>query len=500
MVRTRADDLGEEVFARSFGGPEADYCRAAVRVDANLTLLVGETYSFSAEPSRADIWIVATNDAGDSLWSRTYGDTLDDAAFAVLPVDDNDNGCLLGGYLSEMLISIDSLHIDSLDTTIAIFDTAIVTQGLLLKLNANGDSVWAIVMQDSVDTEFADVALDASYKYYAAGLRRPNAEYGYYLVTDPDPAAPVQHPPNPFNLLAPADGDTLGAGNIQFNWELATDPDPGDQIRYALLLDADTLFDNPIAIGPLLNPTYTWTSDTDDVELYWRVAAQDNADNIRVCNQRQWSFKRVIPDPTQPFSLAAPDSGSAIPTPSAQFRWEPALDPDLTEQLTYDLVIEVGDTSFTVEGLTDTSVTLDLSTISVIMQSDSISWHVVAHSLFPEMDMESRTRWYFIMWNENTDAPGAIAYDFTLEPAYPNPLNASVSIPYVIDRTGPVSLEIFDLQGRLVKTLVDAERWPGLYTARWDGRANGAETASGMYFARLRAGERIKTTRLLLLK
>ncbi|HTR99104.1 MAG TPA: M1 family aminopeptidase [Bacteroidota bacterium] len=79
---------------------------------------------------------------------------------------------------------------------------------------------------------------------------------------------------------------------------------------------------------------------------------------------------------------------------------------------------------------------------------------------------------------------------FSLGQNYPNPFNGTTEIPYVVpgvvSAAGTpvaVSLVVYDLLGRRVKTLVDAPRAPGGYYAKFDGTA----LASGVYFYRLRA-------------
>ena len=89
----------------------------------------------------------------------------------------------------------------------------------------------------------------------------------------------------------------------------------------------------------------------------------------------------------------------------------------------------------------------------------------------------------------------------------PNPFNPSTTLPFVVGgRPGSpprrVVLEIFDVRGARVTTLVDARRAPGVGSATWNGRdARGRPVASGVYFARLRvAGDAPALRRLVLLK
>ena len=87
----------------------------------------------------------------------------------------------------------------------------------------------------------------------------------------------------------------------------------------------------------------------------------------------------------------------------------------------------------------------------------------------------------------------------------PNPANPISKLRYVIPRsTGAqdVKLRIYDVSGRLVRTLVSGVQSPGPYTAMWDGRDdNGRGVASGNYFARLNVGSANQAdTRITILK
>ncbi len=92
---------------------------------------------------------------------------------------------------------------------------------------------------------------------------------------------------------------------------------------------------------------------------------------------------------------------------------------------------------------------------------------------------------------------------FSLSQNYPNPFNPSTTIRYEVpDGAGErVNLEIFDVRGRKVRTIVDGSKAPGRYSVQWNGRGDGGETlSSGVYLYRLTSGEFEQTRRMLLLK
>jgi hypothetical protein len=86
--------------------------------------------------------------------------------------------------------------------------------------------------------------------------------------------------------------------------------------------------------------------------------------------------------------------------------------------------------------------------------------------------------------------------------AHPNPFNPATTISFALPRAGAVTLEIFDIQGRKVRTLLDDQRFEaGHHEQPWDGRdGTGRGVSSGVYFYRFAAGAEERVGKLTLLK
>lgn len=98
-------------------------------------------------------------------------------------------------------------------------------------------------------------------------------------------------------------------------------------------------------------------------------------------------------------------------------------------------------------------------------------------------------------------AEGSLPATFSLGQNYPNPFNACTQICYSISREARVLLAIYNVSGQQVAVLLDKEQSPGTYQVAWDGRdALGNQTASGIYFCHLRAGDLSQTRKMLLLR
>jgi hypothetical protein len=98
-----------------------------------------------------------------------------------------------------------------------------------------------------------------------------------------------------------------------------------------------------------------------------------------------------------------------------------------------------------------------------------------------------------------TDAPGAgQALRFGLSAARPNPSHAGASIGFSLAKAGTANLAVYDVAGRLVRTLVDGTRTAGPQAILWDGRDDrGARVASGIYLVRLQGDGRSEVKKLV---
>lgn len=85
--------------------------------------------------------------------------------------------------------------------------------------------------------------------------------------------------------------------------------------------------------------------------------------------------------------------------------------------------------------------------------------------------------------------------------AFPNPFNPRTSVEFELDAAQPVRLEVIDLHGRVVRTLVDGLHAAGRTRVVWDGRdARGESVASGSYLLRLSTGADVQASKVLLVR
>jgi hypothetical protein len=101
----------------------------------------------------------------------------------------------------------------------------------------------------------------------------------------------------------------------------------------------------------------------------------------------------------------------------------------------------------------------------------------------------------------SVESHGRVPAEFRLHESIPNPASLAATIRFDLPAPSPVSLRIFDVTGRLVRTLVQTRQGEGQHRVHWDGRDDtGGEVGAGVYFYRLEAGEYTATRRLVLLR
>ncbi len=105
-----------------------------------------------------------------------------------------------------------------------------------------------------------------------------------------------------------------------------------------------------------------------------------------------------------------------------------------------------------------------------------------------------------VVTSVDDDGP-AVPNGFSLAQNYPNPFNPSTQINYAIPATGSVQLEIFNVLGARVRTLVNQTQAAGNYSVRWDGRSDRSTlAATGVYLYRLQIGNQVDMKRMLFIK
>ena len=143
MWLLKLDSLGDTLWTRTYGGSGREWCRSVQQTHDNGYILAGHTTSFGA--GDRDIYLVKTDSLGDTLWTRTYGDTALDYAASIEQTSDS-------GYIaSGCTYSFGPGHL------------------YVLKFNQSGDTLWTMRFGSTNSESGQSIRETADRGYIVAG-------------------------------------------------------------------------------------------------------------------------------------------------------------------------------------------------------------------------------------------------------------------------------------------------------------------------------------------
>lgn len=277
-------------------------------------------------------------------------------------------------------------------------------------------------------------------------------------------------------ILAPLDPPgTQDKSAATYYWELVGTQDAYHLPAYAATLDTDC---DSTALG--------------DCEHFFQVIAHA-ADPMEYWIGGPVGGRSV--DNLAPEILAHLIGTGAYGPSAMTVAWDPSPATDLSfyavhRGLSADFVPTVGNL---IASVTDTC------TVDALWDPDNIFHYKVA-----AVDIHGNTGpWALLSPDGVSDAgdgaPRAVA---VLRQNAPNPFNPRTQIAFELPGSGRVSLEVFDVAGRAVRTLVDGQLLPaGTHSVFWDGRdGSGRQVAAGAYFYRLLSDRESVTRRMVLVR
>jgi hypothetical protein len=125
----KADSNGDTLWTRTFGGIEIDVGKSVQQTTDGGYIITGQTGSFGK--GGWDVWLIKTDANGDTLWTKTYGDTLGDIGNSVQQT--TDGGYIITGVANRMTANPGLIYQDI----------------WLIKTDANGDTMWTKIYVDS---------------------------------------------------------------------------------------------------------------------------------------------------------------------------------------------------------------------------------------------------------------------------------------------------------------------------------------------------------------
>ena len=144
-----------------------------------------------------------------------------------------------------------------------------------------------------------------------------------------------------------------------------------------------------------------------------------------------------------------------------------------------------------------------------ILPASDISRRDLSYTFFDDSCEPCHSYSYRVTIRENTAQwtlfeTGPIFFpgrSFSVCQNYPNPFNPTTTISFTLPERAHANLSVFDVNGNVIKTLVDDLLEEGSREVKWDGKdTRGRAVSSGVYFYRLKAGEKVLTKKMVLLK
>jgi hypothetical protein len=237
---------------------------------------------------------------------------------------------------------------------------------------------------------------------------------------------------------------------------------------------------------------------TDNSQFGWMVTAND-MHGAQSSSDSSYFYTDAFPEPPLNFATVAPENNAEGIATEVEFAWNETDDPDPVEEIHYQLVYATdwADSSTYVfsELIQDTSLTVSLE------DNSQYYWIVVA------MDTDG----FMVGSNDNipnTMVVGTLSIDgadipevFALHQNYPNPFNPTTQIRYDLPEDAMVSITIYDLMGRSIKSLVNSNQSAGYRSVQWNATNNlGEPVSAGMYIYMIQAGKFSQTKKMVLLK
>lgn len=202
-----------------------------------------------------------------------------------------------------------------------------------------------------------------------------------------------------------------------------------------------------------------------------------------------------LPTPPSPFSLVSPEDGDTLNTIEVPFVWEVSSDPNLGDEVIYNLWLKSENDSARFE-VADAQLTLNLDTSGVAIDNEQpLCWRVQSISGLDTVECNASFQFY-VNTSEIGDPPLGQPVEFGLASIHPNPFNLVTTVRYGVDRPGELKLDVYDHLGRKIDQLIYGNTPIGWHQVVWDA----SKTASGVYLLRMELHGRSSLAKVVLIK
>jgi len=207
------------------------------------------------------------------------------------------------------------------------------------------------------------------------------------------------------------------------------------------------------------------------------------------------------PDPLRSFDIIRPKIQSMfIWTPTKEFVWEAAVDPDPEDIVTYQWLLSrtaVFTDTFNTDFIVSDTVYVHHATKT--MWKGAYFWKVIARSTDGTSQETSTGQITTQVDDVESSGTRDLPKEFALFPNHPNPFNPETQITYQLPRATTVKLSIFNSLGQRVRQLVQEQKSAGTYQVTWNANDDfGNRVSSGIYICKLETNETSYYIKMLL--
>jgi hypothetical protein len=266
------------------------------------------------------------------------------------------------------------------------------------------------------------------------------------------------------------------SGAVTYRVQVAT-----DSLFVAVVVNDSTLTTASKQVSSLLNST----------KYYWRVNAKNAGGTGNYSTV--FNFTTIIAVPVAPV-LISPSNNAMEQPATLILTWG-----SVTGAATYRVQLAT-DYLFTALVLDDSTLTTTSRKVSSLTLGKQYYWQVNAKNIGGTSAWS--TAFNFKVTATDVMSTVELPKDFSLSQNYPNPFNPSTSIKFGLPVQAPVTMEIYNILGVKVRTLIHGEVMSaGIHQMEWNGKDDaGVSVTSGIYLYRINAGTFQVTKKMMMLK
>jgi len=440
----KTDGEGFQQWYQTFGGVSWDYGESVQQTSDGGYIIVGYTCSYGA--GSYDVYLIKTNAEGNQQWSQTFGGISVDCGYSVQQT--SDGGYIIAGWTYSFGAGYRDVY--------------------LIKTDANGNETWSQIFGGSDDDIGRSVQQTSDGGYIIAGYTGPYAGTNdvYLIKTDAN-------------------------GNEQWSQVFG-----GSYSDYGRSVQQ--------------------TSDGGYIIAGWTASYGAGSYDVYMIRLESEIASTVT------LTLTPQNPPIQIPAGGGSFNFDMEIDNGTTTNYTVDVSTDVtlpGGTTYPILSRYGINLTSGASIIRNLTQFipggtplgnyiyngyvyDHNTWELLAEDSFPFEKLAGddapnhNLGWALYGW-EGEGAPAvSIPIEYATISIYPNPFNAETVISFQLQAASCLDLTLYDITGREVAKLHDGFIEAGYHEVKFDA----SQLSSGIYFARLTAGEFSGMKKMILVK